>query len=99
MASRDCSLDLVHGLLIAVAPLVVECRLQGTWASVVGAPRLSLNPEDRLNSCGIQAQLLRGMWDLPGSGIKPVSLALAGRFFTTEPPEKPPNCIFKCPIK
>jgi len=29
------------------------------------------------------------MWDLPGSRIKPVSPALAGGFFTTEPPEKP----------
>ena len=26
--------------------------------------------------------------DLPDSGIKPMSLALAGRFFTTEPPGK-----------
>ena len=33
--------------------------------------------------------MLRGMWDLPGSGVKPVSPALAGRFFTTEPPGKP----------
>ena len=45
--------------------------------------------EHRLNSCGSQAQLLRGMWDLPGSGIELVSLALAGGFFTTEPPGKP----------
>ena len=29
------------------------------------------------------------MWDLPRPGIKPMSLALAGRFFTTEPPGKP----------
>ena len=29
------------------------------------------------------------MWDLPGPGIEPESLALAGRFFTTEPPGKP----------
>ena len=29
--------------------------------------------------------------DLPGPGIKPVSPALAGRFFTTEPPGKPPK--------
>ena len=29
------------------------------------------------------------MWDLPGPGIKPVSPALAGEFFTTEPPGKP----------
>ena len=27
--------------------------------------------------------------DLPNPGIKPVSLALAGGFFTTEPPGKP----------
>jgi len=27
--------------------------------------------------------------DLPGSGIKPKSLALASRFFTTKPPGKP----------
>ena len=29
------------------------------------------------------------MWDLPGSGIEPVSPALAGGFFATEPPGKP----------
>ena len=28
------------------------------------------------------------MWDLPGPGIEPVSSALAGGFFTTEPPGK-----------
>jgi hypothetical protein len=30
-----------------------------------------------------------GMWDLSGSGIETVSPALAGGFFTTEPPGKP----------
>ena len=34
---------------------------------------------------GAQAWLLRGLWDLLGSGIRHMSLALAGRFFTTEP--------------
>ena len=38
---------------------------------------------------GARAQLLLGTWDLPGSGIKPVSPALAGEFFTTEPAGKP----------
>ena len=28
-------------------------------------------------------------WNLPVSGIEPASPALAGGFFTTEPPEKP----------
>ena len=32
-----------------------------------------------------------GTWDLPGSGIEPVSPTLAGGFFTTEPPGKPKN--------
>ena len=31
------------------------------------------------------------MWDLPGSGIKPASAALAGGFFTAEPPGKCPK--------
>ena len=34
-----------------------------------------------------------GMWDLPGSGIEPESLALAGGFFTIEPTRKPPNKV------
>ena len=34
------------------------------------------------------------MWNLPGSGIKPVSPALAGRFFITEPPGKPFGFFF-----
>ena len=34
------------------------------------------------------------MWDLPHPGIEPVSPALAGTFFTTEPPGKPNDCSF-----
>jgi len=34
------------------------------------------------------------MWDLPGSEIKPISPALAGGFFTTDPSGKPPNLYF-----
>ena len=45
----------------------------------------------RLGSCGAQAYLLHGMWAFPGLGIEPMSPALAGRFFTTEPPGKPRN--------
>ena len=58
-------------------------RTQGgeSWASHSGARAL----EHRLSSCGAWAWLLHGMWDLPGSGIEPMSLALAGGFFTTEP--------------
>ena len=65
----------------------------GTWASVVVAHGLSScgsRPlECRLSSCGAQAWLLRGMWDLPGQGLESMSPALAGRFLTTAPPGKP----------
>ena len=45
----------------------------------------------RLWSTGsiVVAYRLLGMWDPSGSGIEPVSPALAGGFFTTEPPGKP----------
>ena len=44
--------------------------------------------EHRFNSCGAQAYLPHSKWNLPRLGIKPVSLALAGRFFTTGTPGK-----------
>ena len=44
--------------------------------------------EHRLSNCGTPASLLPGMWDLQGSGIEPESPALAGEFFTTEPPTR-----------
>ena len=35
------------------------------------------------SSRGAWAQLLHDLWDLPGPGKEPVSLALAGRFLST----------------
>ena len=64
------------GPLTIAASLVVEHRCQ----------------THRFSSCGSQAQLLHGMWDLPRPGLEPVSPALAGRFSTTAPPGKPPDC-------
>ena len=46
------------------------------------------------SSCGTRAQLLCGMWDLPGPGLDPLSPALAGRFLTTAPPEKSLHSVF-----
>ena len=45
--------------------------------------------EHRLTSCGAQAQLLWGRWDLPRPGIKTMSPELAGRLSTTRLPRKP----------
>jgi len=41
------------------------------------------------------------MWDLTGPGIKPMSSALAGGFFTTGPSRNPQILVSKqyCPIK
>ena len=55
-------------------------------ASLVAEHRLQTR---RLSNCGSRAQSLRGMWDPPRPGLKPVSPALAGRFSTTAPPGKP----------
>ena len=52
-------------------------------------------PGHSLSSCGTQAQLLCSMWGLPGPGMESVSPALAGGFFTTEPPGKPHDKLVK----
>ena len=69
------------------------CRAQalGARASVVVAHGLSSCGLQVLehSSCVTQAQWLRGMWDLPGPGLEPMSPALAGGFLTTVPPGKP----------
>ena len=68
-------------------PLFIAVRRPLTIAaSLVAEHRFQMR---RLSNCGSQAHLLRGMWDLPGPGLEPVSPALAGRFSTTEPPGKP----------
>ena len=73
----------VHRPLSIAASFVAEHRLQTC----------------RLSSCGSQAQLLRGMWDLPRPGLETVSPALAGRFLTTVPPGKPYSGSFVFPYK
>ena len=78
-ASSSCGkrgplLIVVRGPLTIAASLVAEHRLQTR----------------RLSNCGSRAQLLRGTWAPPRPGLEPVSPALAGRFSTTAPPEKPP---------
>ena len=68
-------------------PLFIAVRRPLTVvASLAAEHRLQTR---RLSSCGSRAQLLRGMWDLPKPGLKPVSPALAGGLSTTAPPGKP----------
>ena len=78
--------------------LVVEHGALGARVSVVVARGLSSCGsralERRLSSCGSRAQLLHGMWDLPGPGLEPVSPALAGGFSTTAAPGRPLRVSF-----
>ena len=76
----------MHEFHISVSSLVVECRLQGMWASVV--------VERGLSSFGTQAQLPHGTWNLPRQVIKPMSSALAVRFSTTVLPRSPCMQLF-----
>ena len=50
--------------------------------------------EHKRSTCGAQVQLFCGIQFLSRSGIEPVSLALAGGFFTIEPPWRPPAIFF-----
>ena len=45
--------------------------------------------DHKLHSGGALALLLCGVWDLPRSGIEPVSPELTDGLFTAEPPGKP----------
>ena len=69
---------------------IVVCRPLTVVASLVVEHRLQTH---RLSNCGTWAQSLRGVWDLPRPGLKPMSPALAGRFSTTAPPGKPNNYL------
>ena len=79
------------GLLIAVASLVAKPRLLGyrgfrscsAWINSCSSRAL----EHGLSSCGTQAELFCSMWDLPGSGIRPVSPA--GGSSTTDQQRSP----------
>ena len=78
-------------LLIKVASLVAEQAL-GTWSSVVAARGLRSCGSQALglglNSGGIQASLLWGVWNLPRPEIKLVPPALACGFWSTVLSEK-----------
>ena len=75
----------VGGLLIVVASLAAEHRLQSAWASVVEAPGLQgtgLRAVAHRFSCSTVCEIFLD------HESQPVSPALAGRFFTTKLPGK-----------
>lgn len=72
------------------------CSRHSTGSGVVvpGPSDCSVWALDRTGFCsrGTWAELPRGLWGLPGPGIKPVSPALTGGLLTTDPPGKP-SCV------
>ena len=84
VASRGYSSSRCAGFSLKWLLLLQSTGSRRTGFSSCGSRAL----ERRLSSCGARAQLLRGMWDLPGPGLEPVSPALAGGFLTTMPPGK-----------
>ena len=70
------------------AEAVLHCSVRASQCSGFSCCRARAL-EHRLNSCGPWALLLWNVWDPPRPGIKLMIPALAGGFFTTEPPGKP----------
>ena len=89
---RGSSLAAVCGPLPAVAALVSKRELSGVRTSAVTARGLSDDGsgalDHRLSSPDAQAWLLQGKCGFSGSELQPTSPALAGGFFTPEPPRK-----------
>ena len=77
-------------LLTAVASLVAERRFQSPLAPAV----VALGSRAQAQQSGAQTWFLGGMWDLLGSRLEPVSLALAGRFLTFGPPGESSDCVY-----
>ena len=97
-AARGLSLVAVSGgysLLLCAGFSLLWLLLRSTGSRHTGFSSCGSRALDRrLSSCGTWTQLLCGMWDLPGPGLKPVSPALAGEFSTTVPPGKPCHLFF-----
>ena len=95
------SLLLLHGIFLTCSEQGLPCSYSAwtchssgfsccnAWSLCLLSSCDSPALQCRIIMCGLQALLLSGMWEFPGSGIKPVCPALAGRFFTSEPQGKP----------
>ena len=68
------------------------CGLQWLWL---------LDSRAQAQELWLMGLVTHSVWNLPRPGLKPMSPVLAGTFFTTEPPEKPPqlNLCYAGPYK
>ena len=94
-----CSSDLALGLRCCVQAFSScgewELHFVVVHGLLLAVASLVAEPGAQVSSCGT-----RGMWDLPGPGIKPVSPALAGGFLSTAPPGKFCVCsLMRCLLR
>ena len=86
------------GLLSSCCARASHCGGFSCWAQALGHSGFSSCGsqalEHGLSSCGTWASWLRGLCHLLRPGIEPISPALAGWFFTLEPPGKTCNFFF-----
>ena len=73
---------------LAKQGLLCGCRAQASCCSGFSCCGAWTPGHAGFSSCGPRAQLLQGMWDLPGPGIEPESPASQGRLPTTGLPGK-----------
>ena len=92
---RAATLVAARGLLTAVASRHRAQAVGHTDFSIRGSWAL----ERRLNSCGTRVWLFLGMWDRPGSGMEPVSPALAGGSLSLSHQGNPDTDNFEEPRK
>ena len=92
-----------QGWVFIAAQLFCSCREPGCSLVVGTAPRVQATGfrscgsqalEHRLSSCAHRLSCPKACGIFPDQGSNPVSPALAGRFFTAEPPGKPPEMQF-----
>ena len=87
---------LLHGLFSSYGErgLLSSCGVQASRCHGFSCFAAWAHGHTGFSHCDTRAPLLRSKWDPPGSGIRLVCPALAGGFFTTEPPGKPLRFIF-----
>ena len=73
--------------LVAVSMGCLSCSTQASFCDGFSCVEHRLRHVG-FSSCGTWAQLLCGMWTLPGSGIETMPPVLAGRFLSTVPSGK-----------
>ena len=86
---KEVESSVLHGLYVGKHISTGIIFVFGGWARSSLLCGFFLSCSAQASHCGLQASVLHSTWGLPRSRIEPVSPALAGGFFTTEPPGKP----------